>query len=105
MTIQRIWHGWTTPDKAEAYRTLLNQEIRPEIEAKNLTGYRGLQLLCRDLGEEIEFMTIITFDSLQDVIAFQGTDYERCYVPESAQAVLSRWDKVCLHYETVPPRR
>lgn len=103
MAIKRIWHGWTTPENAQAYRTVLEQQVRPGIEAKNIPGFRGLELLSRDLGDEVEFITIITFDSIDNVKAFQGEDYERAYVPDVAQAVLSRWDDVCGHYEILEP--
>jgi hypothetical protein len=48
--------------------------------------------------------TIMTFDSVQDVIDSQGRDYERCYVPDVAQAVLDRWDPRPAHYEVVETR-
>lgn len=100
MSVKRIWRGWTTPENAEAYRQVLEQEVRPGIEARKIRGYRGLELLSRDLGTEVEFMTIMTFDSIQNVIGLQGEDYERAYVPDAAKAVLSRWDDICVHYET-----
>lgn len=99
MAIKRIWHGWTTQENAEAYRKVLKTEVRPGIEAMNIPGYQGLELLSRDLGEEVEFMTVMTFDALDNIIALQGEDYQRAYVPEAARAVLSRWDETCLHYE------
>ena len=74
MAIKRVWHGWTTTDNAEAYRRLLHREVLPGIEAKKIPGYRGVELISRDLGEEVEFMTIMTFDSLQNVVEFQGED-------------------------------
>ena len=43
----------------------------------------------------------MTFDSLQNVIDFQGEDYTRCYVPDVAQRVLKRWDERADHYEVV----
>jgi antibiotic biosynthesis monooxygenase (ABM) superfamily enzyme len=104
MAIKRIWHGWTTQENAETYRLLLSREIFPGIEAKKIPGYRGVELVSRDLGDEVEFVTLMTFDSLQNVIEFQGEDYQRAYVPDAAQAVLSRWDKVCAHYETIESR-
>ena len=47
----------------------------------------------------------MTFDSLQDVIDFQGEDYERYYVPDAAKLVLKRWDQVSAHYETIEYRK
>jgi antibiotic biosynthesis monooxygenase (ABM) superfamily enzyme len=105
MAIKRIWHGWTTPENAEPYRLLLNREVLPGIEAKKIPGYRSIELLCQDHGDEVEFVTIMTFDSLQNVIDFQGEDYKRCYVPDAARVVLSRWDEESSHYETVEARR
>lgn len=104
MALKRIWHGWTTIENAETYQELLHNEIFPGIEAKEIEGYRCVELFRRDLPDEVEFVTIMTFDSLQDVIAFQGKDYEKCYVPESAQKVLKRWDKVSSHFEAVEKR-
>ena len=68
MAVKRIWRGWTTPENAATYQTLLDQKIRPEIEAKEITGYRSLELHSRNLNDEVEFMTIMTFDSLQNVV-------------------------------------
>ena len=103
MAVKRIWRGWTTPENAATYQALLDQKIRPEIEAKEIPGYRSLELHSRNLKTEVEFMTIMTFDSLQNVVDFAGERYEQCYVPAVAQAVLSRWDEVCVHYETLDP--
>ena len=99
MTVKRVWHGWTIPENAEKYEALLHSEVFPSIEAKNINGYRGIELLRRDLGTEVEFVTIMTFDSIQSVIDFQGEDYQRCYVPDAAQRVLRRWDETSAHYE------
>ena len=101
MAIKRIWHGWTTLENAETYRQLLHNEVLPGIEKKNIPGYRSIDLLQRVLDDEVEFITIMTFESLQNVIDFQGEDYTRCYVPEAAQKVLKRWDKVSSHYEVI----
>lgn len=100
MAIKRIWRGWTTSGNAEAYRRVLLDKVRPGIEVREIPGFQSLELLYRDLGEEVEFMTIMTFDSIENVVGLQGEDYERAYVPDAAKAVLSRWDEVCAHYET-----
>jgi hypothetical protein len=93
VAIKRIWHGWTTLENADIYRKLLHDEVFPGIEAKNIPGYLGVELLRCDLADEVEFITIMTFQSLQNVVDFQGEDYTRCYVPKEAQKVLKRWDE------------
>ena len=105
MAVKRIWHGWTTNENAAKYQNLLQNEIFAGIEAKNIHGYQSIELMRRDHQEEVEFITIMTFDSLQNVIDFQGEDYTRCYVPEAAQNVLKRWDKYSAHYEMIEYRK
>lgn len=97
--ITRIWHGWTTPENADIYEELLKTEIFPGIAAKNVEGYKGIQLFRRPLEKEVEFITVMWFDSLDNVRAFAGEDYETAHVPESARAVLSRFDKRSQHYD------
>jgi antibiotic biosynthesis monooxygenase (ABM) superfamily enzyme len=97
--IFRIWHGWTTPENADIYENLLKKEIFPEIASKNVSGYRGIQLLRRKLNNEVEFITIMQFDSLEAVKQFAGEDYEKSYVPDKARKVLSRHDDRSQHYE------
>jgi len=105
MAIKRVWHGWTTPENADKYQNLLHNEVFPGIEAKKIPGYQSIELLRRDLGDEVEFATIMTFDSLQNVIDFQREDYARCYVPDAAKLVLKRWDQVSAHYELIECRK
>ena len=105
MAVKRLWHGWTTPENAHKYQALLHDEVFPGIEAKKIPGSRRIELFRRNLDDEVEFITIMTFDGLQNVIAFQGEDYTRCYVPDAAQTLLKRWDQVSAHYETVETRR
>lgn len=97
--ISRIWHGWTTLENAGVYENLLRSEVFPTIASKNVIGYRGIQLLRRQLSNEVEFITIMQFDSLEAVKQFAGEDYEKSYVPDKARRVLARHDERSLHYE------
>ena len=97
--ISRIWHGWTTPENADAYESLVKKEVFNMIKDKGVTGYRGINLLRRELDKEIEFITIMWFDSLDAVREFAGENYETSFVPPQAQALLSRFDTRSQHYE------
>lgn len=97
--IARIWHGWATLQNAEAYESLLKTEIFQGIQNRQIAGYRGIHLLRRNLEEEVEFITIMIFDSVEAVRAFAGEDYEAAVVPPRAQAVLARFDARSRHYE------
>ena len=102
--ISRIWHGWTAADNADKYETLLKEEIFVGIQNRNIRGFKGIQLLRRDLGQEVEFVTIMTFDSLDAVREFAGEDYEVAVVPPKAREVLARFDERSQHYEIIAER-
>ena len=104
MAVKRVWHGWTAIENADRYQDLLHNDVFPGIEAKHIAGYRSVELFRRNLDDEVEFVTIMTFESLQSVIDFQGEDYERCYVPDAAKKLLKRWDLHSAHYDTIETR-
>ena len=97
--ISRIWHGWTTPQTADIYEGMLKEEIFVGIQNRRIPGFKHIQLLRRDAGQEVEFITIMLFDSLAAVREFAGEDYEACVVPPKARAVLSHFDQRSQHYE------
>jgi len=67
-------------------------------------GYRGIELLRRNEREPVEFVTLMWFDSLEDVRVFAGPDYETAVVPPAARALLLRFDDHSAHYEVRQPR-
>jgi hypothetical protein len=97
--ISRIWHGYTTRADADTYETLLRDEIFTGIESRAIPGFRAIQMLRRDLGDEVEFITEMWFESLDAVREFAGEDYEASVVPPAARAVLARFDARSQHYE------
>ncbi|MBE0574261.1 MAG: antibiotic biosynthesis monooxygenase [Desulfuromonadales bacterium] len=104
MAVKRIWHGWTTLENADKYQQVLLNEVIPGIEEKNIPGYRSIEVLRQKHNDEVEFITIMTFESLQNVIDFQGENYAMCYVPDAAQKVLKHWDQYSSHYNFVDIR-
>jgi antibiotic biosynthesis monooxygenase (ABM) superfamily enzyme len=96
--ISRIWHGWTVPANADAYEALLKSEIFTGIQNRHIPGYRGIHLLRHDFGDEVEFITIMWFDSLEAVRVFAGEDYEAAVVLPPARALLARFDARSQHY-------
>jgi antibiotic biosynthesis monooxygenase (ABM) superfamily enzyme len=95
--IGRIWHGWTARENADAYERLLRAEVLPGI-GRRVEGYRGAYVLRRESGDEVEFVTVTLFDSLD---AFAGEDQEVAVVPPEARRLLARFDERSAHYETV----
>jgi heme-degrading monooxygenase HmoA len=102
--ICRIWHGWTTRESADAYERLLRTEIFHGIANRQIPGYRGIELLRRSERQSVEFVTLMWFESLDDVRAFAGADYEIAVVPPEAQALLQRFDERSAPVEVRQPR-
>jgi hypothetical protein len=97
--ISRIWHGWTTPANADAHEALFKSEISLGINNRNIVGYKGISLFRRNLGMEVEFVTLMWFDSMEAVRVFAGEDYEVAVVPPKARTLLSQFDARSQHYE------
>ena len=103
--VSRIWHGYTTEANADAYENLLKSEIFVGIGNRHIKGYQGIQLLQRNAKDEVEFITILWFDSIDAVREFAGEDYEKAVVPPAARAILSRFDERSQHYEVKADRK
>ena len=101
--ICRVWHGWTTPANADAYEALLRREVFHGIAQRDIAGYRGIELLRRSEGDEVAFVTLMWFESLEAIRVFAGNDYEEAVVPAAARALLRRYDARSAHYEVRVP--
>jgi heme-degrading monooxygenase HmoA len=97
--ISRIWHGWTASANADAYESLLKSEIFIGIKNRQIAGYRGIQLFRRNLNDEVEFVTVMWFDTIDAIRAFAGEDHEVAVVPAKARKLLLRFDRRSQHYE------
>ena len=97
--IGRIWHGYTTLENADIYEDLLRNEIFTGIRDRGIPGFQEIQLFRRAINNEVEFITIMWFDSIDAIKAFAGDDYEVAVVPPKARAVLARFDDRSQHYE------
>jgi len=102
--ICRLWRGWTTPGNADAYEAIVRGEVIPGIESRQIAGFRHIDLMKRDVGDEVEFQTCMWFDSLDAIKAFMGDDYAASHVPDAARAVLTRFDERAAHYEVIDRR-
>jgi heme-degrading monooxygenase HmoA len=97
--IARVWHGHTKPEHADAYESMLKPEVLPGISKAK--GYRGSYLLRRNVGSEVEFITIILWDSIDAIKAVAGEDYEKSIIPEERLQYLSKHEPKAAHYEVV----
>ena len=97
--IARVWHGWTRPEDADSYESHLKPELLPGLS--KLKGFAGSHLLRRKAGDEVEFVTIILWESLDAIRSVAGPNYETAVIPEERKKYLKRFEAKALHYELV----
>jgi antibiotic biosynthesis monooxygenase (ABM) superfamily enzyme len=95
--IARVWHGYTEPENADAYEAMLKPEPLPGLG--KVPGYRGSFLFRRNAGGEVEFITILLWDSVDAIRAVAGPNYETAVIPEERRKYLARFDAKAAHYE------
>ena len=95
--IARIWHGWTNRVDAKAYEILLRDKIFPSIAVQKINGYRGAELFIREDGDEVEFVTLLRFDSMAAVKEFAGADASKPVIYPKAESLITRMEQA-RHY-------
>jgi heme-degrading monooxygenase HmoA len=95
----RTWRGYTAPINGQAYPRHLLESVRPKLEG--LAGFKGIYLLRRQVGDEIEFLVITIWESMDAVRAFAGDQPEIAVIEPAARAALTRFDSTVSHYEVL----
>jgi antibiotic biosynthesis monooxygenase (ABM) superfamily enzyme len=96
--ITRLWRGWTAPENADAYARFLLSDLFPSM--RDIPGFRGADVLRRPEDDEVAFVTLTRFASLDDIREFAGDNYEVPVLEPEAHGLLSRYDKRALHFDT-----
>ena len=94
----RIWHGWTKPQDAKTYEELLRNEIFPDIAQRKIRGYHGAELFIREDEDEVEFITLLRFESMEGVKGFAGENQSKPVIYPKAEVLLARMDEHTRHY-------
>jgi antibiotic biosynthesis monooxygenase (ABM) superfamily enzyme len=96
--ITRLWRGWTTVGDADAYERFLLDDLFPSM--REIAGFRGADILRRLEHEEVAFITLTRFDSVAAIQAFAGDNYETPVLEPRALALLARYERRALHFDT-----
>jgi hypothetical protein len=101
--IARIWHGWTSRENAAKYEKLLREEVLLDIARRSIPGYKGGEIFIREAeNDEVEFITVLRFETIEGVKIFAGKDYEQPVIPPDCRKLLKRHSERSLHYRNVP---
>jgi heme-degrading monooxygenase HmoA len=95
--IARHWRGWTEPQDADAYERLLKEKVLPSL--KEIEGYEGGYILRNPGPEQVEFVVINFFDSLETVKRFAGQNYNVAVFEPEARKLLKKIEPLATHYE------
>ena len=95
--IMRVWHGWTKTKDADEYDRLLRDEILPGIH--RIKGYGGSWVLRRVAGDEVEFVTITTWDSWAAIEEFAGKGRTKSVIHPKAAHLLARHEEQSMHFD------
>ena len=95
--IARVWRGATLAEHGDEYAEYLEETgLR---DARKIDGVRGTLVLRRQRSGYTEFETILLFDSMDDVVAFAGDEYELAvFFPEDERYLVER-DLEVRHFE------
>ncbi len=97
--IVRMWRGKVRKDLKSEYVAYFNQ-TGPADYGK-VEGNHGVYLLCQDLGDNFEFLTMTFWTSIAAIKKFAGEDYEKArYYPED-QKFLLKFNETAEHFEVL----
>jgi heme-degrading monooxygenase HmoA len=95
--IARFWRGQATVANAPRYREHVTRCVFPSLAS--VPGHRGAYLLSRKRQNEVEFLAVTLWDSIDAIKGFAGENPEAAVVEPEARAVLSIFDDFATHYE------
>lgn len=97
--IVRHWRGTTDKSKAEIYLKHLEEDTFQILD--RIEGFIEAKAIKKDLGDEVEFLVISSWESMTAIKKFAGDNPEVAVVPDKAKGMLASFDKHVNHYEVV----
>jgi heme-degrading monooxygenase HmoA len=97
--IVRAWRGRAYTAHSGAYVEHFRRNVLPEL--REIEGFLGASLLRENRPQEVEFLVLTRWASMEAVRAFAGADVSRAVVEQEAAAALKDFDRTVHHYEVV----
>jgi heme-degrading monooxygenase HmoA len=97
--IVRMWRGKVQKNLKSEYVAYLNQTGLTHYG--KVEGNHGVYLLCRDVEDNVEFLTMTFWTSVAAIKKFAGEDYEKArYYPEDEKFLLN-FSETAEHFEVL----
>jgi heme-degrading monooxygenase HmoA len=97
--IVRSWRGRTPSSNANAYVEFFKRKVLPILRA--IDGFAGASLLKQDRPNDVEFLVLTRWTSLDAIRAFAGDDIRKAVVEPEAAVLLASFDPTVEHFEVV----
>jgi heme-degrading monooxygenase HmoA len=97
--ISRHWRCIAKRTHADEYIQHLNSATFPAL--RRIPGFVSVSLPRRDVATGVEFIVITSWDSVDAIGRFAGTDAEVAVVPPQAQAMMVEFDARARHFQVV----
>jgi heme-degrading monooxygenase HmoA len=97
--ISRQWRGLAKAERAEDYVEHLRKDTFPEL--RKIAGFVDASILRRAVKQNVEFVVVTRWKSLDAIRVFAGRDPETAVVPENVQRMMLEFDDRVRHYEIV----
>lgn len=97
--IIREWRGRAQRSRITEYPNHFRTKVVPEL--RGVAGFLGATLSKREDAEQVEFLVLTRWKSMQAVHAFAGDNPDQAVVEPGAVAALSDYDHTVRHYEII----
>lgn len=97
--IIREWRGRTGRERVAEYARHFRSSVVPQL--REVRGFLGAFLSERRRGDQVEFLVLTRWTSMDAIRAFAGSDPERAVVEPGAAAALTDYDETVQHYEVL----
>jgi heme-degrading monooxygenase HmoA len=95
----REWRGRASPSREDAYPKHFQEHVLPTL--RQVPGFAGAYLSWRTLGDNIEFLVLTQWQSMDAIRGFAGKDVDKAVVEPGAVAALLDFDAGVHHYEVI----
>ena len=97
--ISRQWRGLAKSSHADRYVEHLRAETFPALQ--EIPGFVSAAILRRNVPNGVEFLIVTTWESIDAIQGFAGTDVETAVVPPKVQEMMVEYDNRVRHYQIV----
>jgi heme-degrading monooxygenase HmoA len=97
--IARMWRGSAIRERADDYVKHLQQSVVPEL--RQINGFKEVYLLRLDSSEDVEFVVLTLWESMEAIRKFAGENPEVAVVAPAARVLFREYDAEVNHFEIV----